>query len=145
MTSSLHNLHIQYLIEKGKHLAVQNIAENKKTILDKQVIVVLYMSRVDFSSIPRRGYHRNQRLTGHSGSPIDAQHIQAQQFPLIFNLEWQHIYCDALLPAEIKVTDINIHMPEMRQLFENRITRHAESVIISTFSSRSTTFAFPFR
>lgn len=139
----LHNLHIQYLVEKARHMAIQHGKENEKRLPHKQVIVLLYMCRIDHTMMYRHaqrsgyssGYLSGSSSSSHSWSApsINAQQIQSQQFPLIFNLEWQHIYCDALLPSELSVTDVNIHVPHMSQKFEERISKHAESVIISTF------------
>eukprot|EP01084_Bolivina_argentea_P200134 342275_1 len=91
----LHNLHVQYLIEKAKDVQFKNRHNSTVSTLplsSKQIIVVLYMNRIDYS------VNIENKLT--------VEHIQSQQFPLVFNLEWIHIHCDAILPTEIDISHL---------------------------------------
>eukprot|EP01083_Nonionella_stella_P165887 553073_1 len=130
----LHNLHIQYLIEQAKHIAQSEASLSREhlreKVANKQIIVIVYMNR----------------LTTAIKSKNDAeaaQYIQSQQYPLIFNCEWRQIYCDAILPSEIKITDLNINDTYSSNLFELRIAKHTESVIESTFEMALNNIRFP--
>eukprot|EP01083_Nonionella_stella_P220629 789175_1 len=124
----LRNLHVQYLIEQAKYAAKSEASANR-TVANKQVVVIVYMNRL---------------ITGvRSKNDAEAVHIQSRQYPLIFNCGWRQIYCDAILPSQIEITDLNINDAYSRNLFALRIGKYIESVIESTFEIALNDIHFP--
>eukprot|EP01084_Bolivina_argentea_P268488 456046_1 len=83
-----HNLHIQYLIEN----ITESTLRNRIISPNKQVVVVMYMNRLNTSS--------------QSNQEIKLEYIQSKQWPLIFNLKWKRIHCDSILPPLVTVSDL---------------------------------------
>ena len=127
----LHNLHIQYLIEQSKNASMADTF--RRMTRCKQIVVVIYMKRLPEGSIDT------------DVNPETAQFIQSQQYPLIFNRGWRQVYCDAVLPSDIRITDLNVNDPDSTDLLDARIREHVGPLIQSALPMALKHIRFPIR